>query len=188
MADIVLFHHAGGLTRGVIAFADRLRAAGHSVETPDVFGGYTFDDIEDGMRYAGELGDEELAERAFEAVSTLPAGLVYVGMSLGCALAAQVLLTRGDAQGAVFLYGAVAPGWFGEDWPDGVPAQSHQTEYDPRREVEVDTAMEYEIPGAEMYLYPGSGHLFAEAGHEDYDPEAAQLALNRILRFLEAIA
>ena len=33
MTDIVLLHHAQGLTPGVHAFADELRAAGHQVTT-----------------------------------------------------------------------------------------------------------------------------------------------------------
>ena len=39
MAHVLLFHHIQGLTEGVVAFADELRAAGHEVTTPDLFGG-----------------------------------------------------------------------------------------------------------------------------------------------------
>ena len=42
MADVVLFHHALGLTPGIVAFADELRRAGHTVHTPDLFEGRTF--------------------------------------------------------------------------------------------------------------------------------------------------
>jgi dienelactone hydrolase len=41
VAEVVLFHHAQGLTPGVAAFADGLRSAGHIVHTPDLFDGRT---------------------------------------------------------------------------------------------------------------------------------------------------
>jgi hypothetical protein len=48
MAEIVLFHHAQGLTLGVNAFAGELHRAGHAVHTPDLFEGRTFDTVEEG--------------------------------------------------------------------------------------------------------------------------------------------
>ena len=51
MADVVFFHHSGGLTVGVKAFADTLRAAGHTVHTPDLFEGRTFAEVSDGVAY-----------------------------------------------------------------------------------------------------------------------------------------
>jgi dienelactone hydrolase len=39
MAEVGLFHHVQGLTPGVLAFADRLREAGHTVTAPDLFDG-----------------------------------------------------------------------------------------------------------------------------------------------------
>ena len=55
MTEIVLFHHAQGLTPGVTAFAEELRHAGHIVHTPDLFDGHTFDSIEKGMSFVKEL-------------------------------------------------------------------------------------------------------------------------------------
>jgi dienelactone hydrolase len=42
MAELVLFHHALGLTAGCLSFADELRAAGHVVHAPDLYDGKTF--------------------------------------------------------------------------------------------------------------------------------------------------
>jgi dienelactone hydrolase len=53
---VVLFHHAQGLTPGVVAFAGELRRAGHTVHTPDLFEGHTFATIEEGMGYAEQIG------------------------------------------------------------------------------------------------------------------------------------
>ncbi len=74
MAEVVLFHHAQGLTPGVVAFADELRHAGHTVHTPDLFDGHTFGSIEEGMGYAAEIGfPDGVIERGARAVGRLPA-------------------------------------------------------------------------------------------------------------------
>jgi hypothetical protein len=74
MAEVVLFHRARGLTPGVIAFADELRRAGHTVHTPDLFEGRTFSTIEEGMAHAGETGfPDGVIERGTRAIEGLPA-------------------------------------------------------------------------------------------------------------------
>ncbi len=73
MAEVLLFHHALGLTPGVHAFADSLRQAGHTVHTPDLFDGRTFDDIKSGVGYAQEVGFEEVRARGDRAAADLPA-------------------------------------------------------------------------------------------------------------------
>jgi len=64
MSEILLYHHVQGLTEGVRSFADGLRQAGHTVHTPDLFDGRTFETLEDGMGFAREAGFGALAERA----------------------------------------------------------------------------------------------------------------------------
>ena len=81
MAEVVLFHHVQGLTDGVRAFADELRAGGHTVYTPDLFDGERPATIDDGVAYVGSIGDDVLTERADRAVADLPGGLVYAGFS-----------------------------------------------------------------------------------------------------------
>jgi hypothetical protein len=56
VAEVVLFHHALGLTESVRGFAARLGDAGHAVHTPDLYDGRTFETIPDGMAYSEELG------------------------------------------------------------------------------------------------------------------------------------
>lgn len=187
MTEILLFHHAGGLTAGVKAFAQTLRDAGHTVHTPDLFEGRTFDSVEEGVAFRDEVGREVLMGRALAAAEGLPAEIVYAGMSMGCMAATALLLDRPGALGAVYLYGAVDPAWFEAEWPAGVPAQSQQTEDDPWREAEGDEGFAARVPGSESYLYPGSGHLFAEPGSADFDQAAADLATERVLAFLDAV-
>jgi dienelactone hydrolase len=186
MAEIVFFHHSGGLTAGVAAFAETLRAAGHTVHTPDLFEGATFADVADGVAFADSLGEETFARRAAEAVADLPVDVVYGGASFGAARAAEQVLARPGARAAFFLYGAVAPSWWDAVWPAGVAAQAHVTDGDPWREPGAEEEFVAAVPGGELFVYPGTGHLFAEVGHPDYDAACAELATQRILAFLAA--
>jgi dienelactone hydrolase len=156
------------------------------VHTPDLFEGRTFADVSEGVEYTQSLGEEAFARRAAAAVDDLPAEVVYGGASFGAARAAEQVLGRPGAQAAFFLYGAVAPSWWDAAWPRGVPAQAHQAETDPWREVETEREFLATVPGAELFVYPAGGHLFAEVGHPDYDAASAELATQRVLAFLAA--
>ena len=191
MAEVMLFHHALGLTPGVVAFAEELRQAGHTVHTPDLFGGRTFGSIEDGMRYAGEIGfPGEVIERGARAVEGLPAGLVYAGFSLGVLPAQKLAQTRPGARGALLFYSCVPVSAFGPGWPDGVPAQVHGMDANPVfvGEGDIDAARELvgQARDAELFLYPGDQHYFADSTLPSYDADATALLIQRVLGFLSA--
>ena len=80
MTELILFHHALGLTDGVHAFADDLRAAGHVVHVPDLFEGRSFSEIAEGVAYAEEVGFGTIVGRGAAAAEELPDGIVYAGM------------------------------------------------------------------------------------------------------------
>ena len=192
MAGVVLFHHVQGLTPGVRAFAEELRRGGHTVHTPDLMDGRTFDSIEDGMGYVREIGFGEVAERGDRAVEELPAELVFAGFSLGAMPAQKLAQTRPGAQGALLLHACFPTSEFGSGWPDGVPVQVHGMEGDPFFAGEggdLDAARELvaETQSAELFLYPGDQHLFADSSLPSYDPEAAELLTRRVLAFLDAL-
>jgi len=189
MAEVVLFHHAQGLTPGVVAFADELRGAGHTVHTPDLFDGRTFGSIEEGMRYAEEIGfPDEVIERAARAVEELPAELVYAGFSLGEVPAQRLAQTRPGARGALLFYSCVPVSALGSAWPEGVPVQVHGMDADPIfvGEGDIDAARELvnQAENAELFLYPGDKHYFADSSLPSYDPDATALLTRRVLDFL----
>ncbi len=184
MAEIILFHHAGGLTPGFRSFANVLRSAGHTVHTPDLFEGRTFEDVDDGVAFIQSIGPQVFADRAAEAIEGLPTEVVYGGASFGVNRAAEQVFGRPGARAAFFLYGTAPPSWWDAAWPDGVPAQAHQAEVDPWREPEAEAEFVATVPGAELFVYPVTGHLFAETGHPDLDAEAAALVTQRVLAFL----
>lgn len=191
MAEIVLFHHAQGLTAGVTAFADELRKAGHIVHTPDLFDGRTFDSIEKGMGFVNELGFGEVMNRGERAVEGLSNELVYAGFSLGVVPAQKLAQTRPGARGALFFYSCVPVSEFGQAWPTELPVQVHGMDADPifvgEGDIDAARALIAQAEHGELFLYPGDQHYFADSSLPSYDAEATALLLRRVLKFLSAL-
>lgn len=184
MSDVVVYHHSLGLTDGVRTFADALRAAGHTVHTPDLYDGRTFATIEEGMAYAQELGfPAGIVDRGRAAAESLPADAYYVGFSLGAMPAQSLAQTKPGARGVVLCYGALPLGRWGDswpaEWPEGVALQLHSTDGD--EDVEIMQGLAATVAGAELFLYPGPDHLFAE-----HDDQQRALLVERVLAFLDA--
>ncbi|MDX6298531.1 MAG: hypothetical protein QOI51_2388 [Nocardioidaceae bacterium] len=190
MAEVLLFHHIQGLTQGVSAFADELRRDGHTVHTPDLFDGRTFDSIEEGAGYAGQIGFGEITNRAIRYAKELPAELVYAGFSMGVGPAQELAQTRAGARGALLFYSCFPSAEFGA-WPAGVPVQIHGMDEDPffAGEGDIDAArtLASEVEGAELFVYPGDQHLFADSSLASYDAEAAALMKQRVRDFLSTL-
>jgi dienelactone hydrolase len=190
MAEILLFHHAQGQTPGFLEFADDLRAEGHVVHAPDLYDGKTFADLDDGVGYAREVGFGTIGERGVRAADGLPNELVYAGFSLGVMPAQMLAQTRPGANGALFFSAAFPPSEFGDGWPQGVPLQVHMMEDDEWVDEDLPAARQLAatVDGAELFLYPGDRHLFADSSLPDYDEEAATLLRQRVQAFLNEIA
>jgi dienelactone hydrolase len=191
MAEVVLFHHAQGLTPGLVGFADELRRAGHTVHTPDLFEGRTFASIEEGMGYAEVIGfPDEVIARGARAVAGLAAELVYAGFSLGVLPAQKLAQTRPGARGALLFYSCVPVSAFGSAWPGGVPVQVHGMDADPifvgEGDIDAARALVGQAEDAELFLYPGDEHYFADSSLPSYDPDATALLIQRVLGFLRA--
>lgn len=191
MAEVLLFHHAQGLTSGVREFAAGLERAGHPVHLPDLYEGRVFGDLESGVGYAGEVGFGTLTERARAAADALPSALVYAGFSLGVMPAQMLAQTRAGARGALLMEACAPVSEFGGAWPAGVPAQIHGMEKDTffAEEGDLDAARELvaSTDAAELFLYPGGVHLFADRSLPSYDESAAALLIERVLAFLDTV-
>jgi dienelactone hydrolase len=193
MAEVLLFHHALGLTPGVHAFADELRGAGHIVHTPDLYHGRTFPTLEEGLAFAEELGFENILDRGVDTAEDLHAGLVYAGFSLGVMAAQKLAQTRPGARGALLLSSCIpiSGDWAFGPWPDGVPVQIHGMDEDPVfvGEGDIDAAREIveQVEDAELFLYPGDHHLFADSSLPTYDANAAALLTQRVIEFLDRL-
>ena len=183
----MLFHHAQGLTPGVLSFADELRAAGHVVHAPDLYDGKTFPTLTEGVGFAKEVGFGTIGERGRLAAEGLPNELVYAGFSLGAMPAQELAQTRPGAKGAVLFQSCFPPEEFGGPWPEGVPVQIHIMEEDEwALEGDLDAARELDatVESAQLFLYPGDRHLFTDESLPEYDEAATTLVKQRVTSFL----
>lgn len=191
MAEILLFHHAHGLTLGVRAFADKIRLAGHTVHVPDLYEGRIFNDLEAGVGYAQEIGFGAIIERGLRAASALPKRIVYAGFSLGVLPAQKLAQTRAGAQGTLLFHSCVRVAEFSSAWPHGLPVQIHAMDADKWFIEEGDLLAAHELVAgvakAQLFLYRGDRHLFADNSLSSYDEGAAGLLMERVIGFLDAI-
>jgi dienelactone hydrolase len=193
MTEVLLFHHAQGLTPGIRAFADNIRSAGHIVHTPDLFDGRTFPSIDAGLAYIGETGFEAMRERGVRFADDLPSGIVYAGFSFGVLPAQKLAQTRPGARGALLFYSClpISGEWAFGPWPEGVPVQIHGMDKDPVfvGEGDIDAAREIveKAEDAELFLYPGDQHYFADSSLASYDADATALLTIRVLAFLDRV-
>jgi dienelactone hydrolase len=189
MSEVLLYHHVQGLTDGVRAFADELGQAGHTVHTPDLFDGRSFGTLEDGMAFAREAGFDALGERGVAAAEGIGPEVVYAGFSFGVTIAQRLAQTRSGARGALLMYSCLPVSEFGKAWPEDVPAQVHGKAGDEffLEDIDAARALVDSTDQAELFLYPGTEHLFADSSLASYDPEAAALLRERVLAFLDNV-
>jgi len=188
---VVLFHSALGLNDAVGAFAESLRMNGHTVHAPDLFDGEVFTNLEDGVRKRDEVGIPLLSQRAVESVKDMPDGTVYAGFSMGAASAQYLAGTIPGAGGAVLMHAALPNGFIGiQQWPK-VPVQIHFAVDDPWVESAHVSALSSSVEQAgaicEVFEYPGSAHLFADASSPDYTDDSAKAMLSRVVTFLSRL-
>jgi dienelactone hydrolase len=191
MPEVVLFHHALGLTLGVREFANELRRNGHVVHIPDLFEGRVFADIDSGVAYVDEMGFDAFTERGVESVDGLSNEVVYAGFSLGVLPAQRLAQTRLGASGALLFEACTPVTQFGAGWPEGLPVQVHGMEDDAlfagEGDIDAARALVAEADGntrAELFLYAGDQHLFADTSLRSYSADAATLMTRRVLAFL----
>ena len=185
----MLYHHAQGLTTGVDAFAAELRRGGHTVHVPDLYEGHTFDTLENGLAYATKAGFDTLMERGVAAAEGLSDALVYAGFSLGVMPAQRLAQTRPGAKGALLFHACLPVSEFGPAWPADVPVQVHGMDADPffadEGDLDAARALVASSPRAELFLYPGKEHLFADSSLPSHDEAATALLTRRVLDFLD---
>ena len=189
MATIALFHSVLGVREGITQAAEHLRAAGHEVLVVDQYDGTSFDSYDDGNRFVEEVGGfPVLMDRAVRAVEGLPDGFVAFGFSNGGGMA-EYVATQRSVSCVIMVSGSLPLHFLGQSrWP-GVPAQIHYTLDDPKRQEgwadELAASISESGAWAEVYSYPGTGHLFTDPTLPDeYDPELTEQLWAHIDPFL----
>lgn len=141
------------------------------------------------MAFVQEVGFTEIIERGTRAADELRNELVYAGFSLGVLPAQNLAQTRASFRGHCCFYSCVPISEFGSTWPDGVPVQIHAMDADPifteEGDLEAARALVASAEEAELFLYPGNQHYFADASLPSYDKAAAALLKERVPSFLD---
>jgi len=152
----------------------------------------TFAKLEESIGHAERIGFGEIIDRGTRAVDGLSDELVYAGFSLGVLPAQKLAQTRPGALGALLFYSCVPVSEFGSAWPAGVPVQVHGMDADPifvgEGDIDAARALVESTDQAELFLYPGDQHYFADGTLPSYDADAAALLLDRTLALLRAVA
>jgi len=189
MAEVLMFHHVLGRTKGIEAIADQLRGAGHIVHVPDLFDGRIFSTLEDGLEFVKGIGFGEVSARGVQAANELSNDIVYAGFSLGVSAAQKLAQTRAGARGALFFHACFPPSAFDSEWPKEVPVQIHAMNEDPFfvEDGDIDAARELvkSTIHADLFLYEGKEHLFTENCLPSYDDDATKLLIKRVINFLD---
>jgi carboxymethylenebutenolidase len=188
---VVVFHAWWGLNDDVVAYADRLAAAGFAVVAPDLFGGQIAATVEEAERLSGGADEAAVDAIALAAVDDLAARLgpaaklAALGFSFGAALAIAVPTERDRLAATVVYYGTYTGSILTRA---RVPVLGHFAESDPYETDEGVAAFEEELRAAGrdvvIHRYPGTGHWFAEPSRDAYRTEAADLAFERTVAFL----
>lgn len=188
MIDVIVYHHALGVTAGVQAFADRLIAAGHRVMVPDLYEGETFATVDEGVEHAEAVGFDTIIDRGVAAATATDGRFAVVGFSLGVLPAQNLAQTHRRAAGAVLCHAAIPLGTFADSWPEGVALQLHNAPDDGWGDFAEAEALAAAVPGAELFAYETSAHLAADSSTDDYNADIAEQIIGRTLALLAALA
>ena len=186
MAHVVLFHSILGLRPVEHEIAAHFQRHGHTVSLPDLFGGRTTNDYDEGFAQRKEVGNQAIMAAAQAAVDSAPASAVLAGVSFGAALVSEFWLSRPDMAGALLMAGVT-------DWMDprrpGFPISAHIARPDP---FDDDTFFDDWVAGAggvalNLHRYDGVGHYFLDRSLPDFGALQAQLCLDRAVAFLNTL-
>ena len=188
---VALFHAWWGINDDLVAYADRLAAAGFAVVAPDMFGGKVASTIEEADRLSGTADEAACDAIALAAVDHLldrlgPASKVAaVGFSFGGAWSLWSPAERDRVVASVVYYGSMTGPSLARS---SVPVLGHFAETDPYETDEGIREFEDALRSAGrdvvIHRYPGTGHWFAEPSRDAYRPDAADLAFERTVAFL----
>jgi carboxymethylenebutenolidase len=188
---VVVFHPWWGLNDDVVAYADRLAAAGFAVVAPDLFGGQLASTIEEAERLSGTVDEAAVDVIALATVDHLvdrlgpTAKVAALGFSFGAAWSLWSPAERDRLVASVVYYGSIQGPSLTRA---SVPVLGHFAETDPYEPDESVVAFESRLRSSGrdvvIHRYPGTGHWFAEPSRDAYRADAADLAFERTVAFL----
>jgi len=186
MATIILFHSVLGLRANERRMADRMRAAGHDVILPDLYGGAATEDLDEGFAIKDRVGWATIRRTAADALASAPETTVLAGISMGAGVVAEFWGERPAAAGILLLHGlaAVPP-----SLRPGQPVQLHVAGSDPFFAAPAVDAWQDDALAAradvQVFRYADCGHYFSDPALPDHNEMAARQLWQRCQAFLE---
>jgi carboxymethylenebutenolidase len=187
---VLLAHAWWGLNSFFTSLADRLAAEGFRVLAPDLFRGQCADSIAEAKELRASLESDYAQSVLMGATDflkgTSKAKLGLIGFSLGAYHGLWLADQRPADFGAVIVFYGARKARFANS---EASFQAHFAETDPYVSSSARKGLEASLKAAnrptELHIYPGTSHWFFEEDRKGaYDAEAAKLAWERTVRFL----
>jgi carboxymethylenebutenolidase len=193
---VLVLHAWWGLNDTIKAFCTQLAESGFVVFAPDLYHGKVADTISDAEKLGSALDENylqakaEIAEAARflnERVGQTERGLAVIAFSLGVYYALDLAAADPEHIRSVVLYYGAGDGDYSSSRADYLGHFAEQDQFEPQSTID---ALEESLKRAgrpvTFYRYSGTGHWFCEPDRQDaFNPEAASLAWERTLAFLE---
>ena len=193
---LILIHEWWGLNDNIRAFADQFAEQGYIALAVDLYDGEVTDTRDRAMELVTAVrGDTEPAfENLRHAVSYLQSrddviadSLASVGWCFGGGWAYQMAKNDLGVEASIMYYGQFEPEADFMHMRSSILGHFGETDRSIKvDDVEVFRANLQTASGDHaVYIYPNSGHGFANADNSNYNKESADLAWKRTLEFLE---
>ena len=189
---VLVLHSWWGLNSWVRDFCRRLAGEGFTVLAPDMFDGVQPMTEPEGEAVLRGADPDEMSGLVMSSAHTLRAvsddpqrPIAVIGFSMGASLALWLSARLGSVVGAAVAFYGTQSIDFDEasaSFQGHFAAEDHIVTDDDR--VVTESFIRLGGQDTEFHLYPGTGHWFFEEG-EHFDAEAAELAWERTLEFLQ---
>lgn len=192
MAQIILFHHALGLTDGVRDLAEKIASGGHQVHTPDLFDGAVFGTPQEGIAHVERLGGfDRIALEGMRVAAEFPSASVVAGVSMGVVPAHKAAQTVPAFRACIDISGFVPLTAFAPLWQPHTALQVHLASEDawvkdedlPLARSIAATDENPDAP-AVLFEYESAEHLFMDSSTSGYDADLTDVVVRRIHELL----
>jgi carboxymethylenebutenolidase len=194
---VIMIHEAWGLNDTVRAMARRLAGEGYAVLAVDLFAGELATSEEDAERLLAGLADARPAvldnirqARGYLEQSALAPSIAMLGWGFGGGWSLEAGIVLGDAIDAVVMYYGPIINTDEGLRPLTAPLLGIFAARD--ESISVNDVQRFRRrlrelgKTAEVLIYTGVGHAFADPGSTTYDPQTAEEAWEKTLEFLQA--
>ena len=192
-AGVLVLHPWWGLNGDVKAFCDRLAKSGFIAFAPDLFNGKVVSTRDEAQALVdkyqskeAELNKKILDAAMYLETKTTKKEIAVVGFSFGAYYALSLSSAEPSRVKSVVVYYGTGAQDFGKSTASYLGHFAEKDEYEPKENVDALTKLLTEAKRpVKTYVYPGTGHWFAEPSVAGaYNKAASEQAWDRTVQFL----